>query len=240
MNAPIRRPTLPAKVSTPSARTVPDMLRKVDALGNYLTTLSGYLEAYLSNVAYQINSQVQSYGAPIAAAASISPTNPIHHITGTGTISTIVVGPEFTGPLFLLADAAFSWTTGGNIALAGTATADTCVIFVYDGTEWFPVAGAGGGSGPGSTTFVTVTTTYSVAAGVEVVRANPSGGAFTVTLPAAAANSGRVIEVKNIDTTNSVTLDGNAAETIDGSPTQAISPLNALRVLCNGTSWDII
>jgi hypothetical protein len=59
------------------------------------------------------------------------------------------------------------------------------------------------------------------------VLVNATGGAVTVVLPAAANNTGRDIDVKKTDSSaNAVTVDGNGAETIDGSATKVISTQN--------------
>jgi hypothetical protein len=56
----------------------------------------------------------------------------------------------------------------------------------------------------------------------ELVKCDPSGGAFTVTLPTAVGHDGKQIAFVNMTTsTNEVTLDGNASETINGSTTLA-------------------
>lgn len=63
-----------------------------------------------------------------------------------------------------------------------------------------------------------------------------------VNLPAASASSGRIYNIKKTDSSaNTVTIDGNASETIDGALTQVISiQYNSLEIQCNGSSWFII
>lgn len=83
--------------------------------------------------------------------ASVQITSPIHHVTTTGTITTLTppVGNGvggFTGPVFLVADSVFFWSTSGNI---GTIQATTTQVgyaysFIYSKADgkWYPV-GAG-------------------------------------------------------------------------------------------------
>ena len=91
--------------------------------------------------AYNIRMTV---GAQLVAAATIAPTNLVHHITGATAVSTITVPPSLpaTGGCFtLIPDAAGSTTsTGGNIALATTTAASKQLILCYDpGTsKWYP------------------------------------------------------------------------------------------------------
>jgi hypothetical protein len=67
-------------------------------------------------------------------------------------------------------------------------------------------------------------------------------GPYTVTLPAAASNSGKVYYIKNISSTNvTITLDGNASETIDGSTTFDLRLYkHAVRIICDGSHWHVL
>jgi uncharacterized protein (TIGR02145 family) len=67
-------------------------------------------------------------------------------------------------------------------------------------------------------------------------------GPYTVTLPAAASNAGKVYYIKNISSTNvTITLDGNASETIDGSTTYGLGLYkHAVRIICDGSRWHIL
>lgn len=78
--------------------------------------------------------------------------------------------------------------------------------------------------------------------GASVLLANPSGGAITVNLPPAANYRGVVYLVKKTDSGgNTVTLDGDGAETIDGAATLVLSAAyEAKRIVSNGTAWFTI
>lgn len=107
-----------------------------------------------------------------------------------------------------------------------------------DGQVLTVVAGALAWATPASGTLTVTTQTgaYFVAAGIGVVLAN---GTFTVTLPAAASNSGRTINVKNIGT-GTITV-GSAGGTIDGSASITIAQrYNSMTVVSDGTNWFII
>ena len=67
-------------------------------------------------------------------------------------------------------------------------------------------------------------------------------GAYTVTLPAAASNSGKVYYIKNIDAEgDDITVDGNASETIDGNTTYILSAYKQnIRIICDGSNWHIL
>jgi hypothetical protein len=86
---------------------------------------------------------------------------------------------------------------------------------------------------------VAVNTTLDETNSVELVDA--SGGAITITLPAAANVTNRHYWIKKIDSSgNSVTVDGNGAETIDGSATAILSvQYDAIHIVCDGTGWHI-
>ena len=67
-------------------------------------------------------------------------------------------------------------------------------------------------------------------------------GAYTVTLPPAASNTGRVYSIKNIDSDcDDITIDGNSTETIDGSETYVLDSYNnVVRIISDGSNWFII
>ena len=73
------------------------------------------------------------------------------------------------------------------------------------------------------------------------VLCDASGGAFTVTLPAAASHTGRIYHIKKTDSSaNAVTTDGNASETIDGATTQVNSTqYNSISIVSDGSNWHI-
>lgn len=87
-----------------------------------------------------------------------------------------------------------------------------------------------------------VTTTYTVAADVYWVRANATGGAFTVTLPLAKDNWRRSIGVIKIDSSaNAVTIGRSGSDTINGATTQSLaSQYSVMEAISDGVSaWDI-
>jgi uncharacterized protein (TIGR02145 family) len=67
-------------------------------------------------------------------------------------------------------------------------------------------------------------------------------GPYTVTLPAAASNTGRVYYIKNIDTDgDDITVDGNGVETIDGSVTYILDcEKDVISIISDGSNWFII
>ena len=69
-----------------------------------------------------------------------------------------------------------------------------------------------------------------------------TGGAITMTLPAAALVPGRIYAFKRINSgANTVTVDGYGAETIDGAATHVLTPQwNNVLIMTNGVAWFIL
>ena len=67
-------------------------------------------------------------------------------------------------------------------------------------------------------------------------------GAYTVTLPAAASNTGKVYYIKNIDSDgDNINIDGNGSETINGATTYVLHSYNdGIRIVSDGTGWHVI
>jgi len=84
-------------------------------------------------------------------------------------------------------------------------------------------------------------TTYNAVAG-DVVLADATSGSFLVNLPPASSNINSRIDIKKIDSTvNTVTVDGNGSETIDGGLTAVLTvQWEAITLFCNGAAWFIL
>jgi hypothetical protein len=68
-----------------------------------------------------------------------------------------------------------------------------------------------------------------------------TSGSVTVTLPAAASSTDKILIFKKTVAANSLILDGNASETIDGATTKTSTGQYALMALaCDGTNWHVI
>lgn len=115
---------------------------------------------------------------------------------------------------------------------------DSSLTLIYDGGEsrWKIVGGAGSGGG---LELSNVSGTLNPAAKNTHYLTDSSGGAFTITLPA--GETGAIIrfsDATNSWDTNSVTLDGNGAETIDGDLTLECDVEGAwVQLMWNGTQW---
>lgn len=67
-----------------------------------------------------------------------------------------------------------------------------------------------------------------------------TSGTFTVTLPASSGRTGRILIIKNSGT-GTITVDGNASETIDGATTYSLATQYAtIQIVSDGTNWKII
>lgn len=107
--------------------------------------------------------------------------------------------------------------------------------------EWATIA-FGIDTGVPSLTSVTKSSTDTLSANDDLILCDSSGGAFTLTLPAAASNSGKVYYFKKTtDDVAAVTIDGNGSETIDGSTTTTINTyFEMLTIASDGTNWSIL
>lgn len=86
------------------------------------------------------------------------------------------------------------------------------------------------------------TSAYTAVEGVDhVIRCDPSGGTFTVTLPAT-HTAGTEFVIKNVtSSTNVITIDPADADTVDGAASITItSAYGVARVISDGTNWFTI
>jgi len=85
-----------------------------------------------------------SAAAPtVASATTIAPTTPIAFVSGTTAVVTITAPSPISaggGSIILIPTGVFTWTTAGNIALAGIAVVSKALTMTYDATttKWYP------------------------------------------------------------------------------------------------------
>lgn len=78
-------------------------------------------------------------GAVLASGTTIAPTNNVHHVSGTSTVSSITIPAGFIGGcITLIPDGVWTTTTGGNIAVASVAIVGKVLQECLDGTSWYP------------------------------------------------------------------------------------------------------
>ena len=85
-------------------------------------------------------------GAQLTAAATITPTSGLHHVTGATTIDNIATTNLLASSnpmLMIVADGGtITWSAAGNILKAGTVAQNNMQLFVYDSSaaKWIPAA----------------------------------------------------------------------------------------------------
>ncbi|NBU32876.1 MAG: hypothetical protein EBS36_06905 [Actinobacteria bacterium] len=88
-------------------------------------------------------SAVSAAAPTIASATTIAPTTPIVFVSGTTAVVNITAAAPIStggGTITLIPTGIFTWTTAGNIALAGTAVVSKALTMTYDvtTTKWYP------------------------------------------------------------------------------------------------------
>lgn len=108
------------------------------------------------------------------------------------------------------------------------------------GVVWLDTA-ATGTAGMGVVSVATVTNDITLTTSHTKVRCDTTANPIVVTLPATSANVGRLYKIKNIGSSgNSVTVDGNANETIDGGLTAVlVARYESITIISDGSNWDI-
>jgi len=101
---------------------------------------------------------------------------------------------------------------------------------------------SGGGGGGASILNETVTTDTKISTSSQIILADASGGAITVTLPVASHVARKEFHIKKIDTSAySVTIAAAGSDTIDGDTSYVINyPYNSRRFYSDGSNWFII
>jgi len=146
---------------------------------------------------------------------------------GTGNVEDLT-GTQATALLDL-----FSSSVKGLVPASGGGTTN---FLRADGTWAAPPAGGGAYS------VITVTTTHSETAtsGTKIIKADTSGGAFTINLPTAVGNTATII-IKKIAGSGALTVDGNGTQTIDGGTTAILNKVyESITLISDNSNWQIV
>jgi hypothetical protein len=92
---------------------------------------NNYNAQFFQNMIQAVNTNAQGNGPNIPSAATIHPTNFMHIVTGTATITTIVPPAGYNGLLALISLNGFVLATGGNISRAVSPPIGALVLAVY-------------------------------------------------------------------------------------------------------------
>lgn len=85
------------------------------------------------------------------------------------------------------------------------------------------------------------TTTYTATGDEAVILCSTAGGAWTLTLPAAASFTNKAFYIKKTTSdANALTIDGNGSETIDGATTYLLrSQYECVMIVSDGSNWYV-
>lgn len=89
------------------------------------------------------------------------------------------------------------------------------------------------------TVYTGVSANTTLNAAHDVVTVSASGGSRTITLPTAVGVQGKVYTIKKTDSSaNTITIDGNGTETIDGNLTFILyKQYEAINIISDGSNW---
>lgn len=82
---------------------------------------------------------------------------------------------------------------------------------------------------------------YTATAADCVISGDATSASFTITLPTAVGITGRIYQIKKINSANTVTIDGNGAETIDGATTKDLTTQwSSYTLVSDGANWLVL
>ena len=136
-------------LTTPSSANLRTALTDETGTGSAVFATSPTLTTPVIGVATGTSLVLSSFNAvsaaapTVASATTIAPTTPIAFVSGTTAVVTITAPSPISaggGSIILIPTGVFTWTTAGNIALAGTAVVSKALTMTYDATttKWYP------------------------------------------------------------------------------------------------------
>lgn len=105
------------------------------------------------------------------------------------------------------------------------------------------ITSAGALTNPMNLPVVTKTADYPIVTGDKgkLFELDANAGDLTITLIAASGKDGFFLAFKAKDISNTITIDGNGAETIDGVASFTLSTVDeAVVIVCDGSTWHVV
>lgn len=131
--------------------------------------------------------------------------------------------------------------TGTKADLVLTDEATLILIYDIDESRWTVIGGTGATSSNNLNT-VTRTTSYTPPLSVDLILCNTTSAGFTVTLPTASGNTGKVFTIENTGTAgNTLTVDTTSSQTINGALTFLMdTQYDSVKVVSDGSNWLVL
>jgi hypothetical protein len=173
--------------------------------------------------------------------------NQVLKIAAVSGSSVSVTFADVTGTGDAVLAATQTWT-GGNTVAAQVTISSNVVLSNGQGSAGQCFQSQGGSApswgacgGGGNPDVKTKTANYTLTTSDAVILGDATSGSFTLILPTAVGNSGKTFYIKKIDASaNTVTIDGNGLETIDGDIVQEIEYQNtAVTLISDGSNWYV-
>lgn len=111
---------------------------------------------------------------------------------------------------------------------------------IFEGLIWLDEDEDGNLGAGYHDSLTTKTGAYTATTSDTVILCDTSSGGFTITLPTAVGNERKRFYIKKIDVANTLTVDADGSETIDGETTASIVGLNSIQIVSDGTEWWIL
>lgn len=163
--------------------------------------------------------------------------------TGTWSATTIALNKGGTGQTTKAAafDALSPMSASGDIIYGGASGTGTRLAKGSDGNVLTLASGVPTWAAPtgGSAGAVTSkTSNYTATSSDGTIIVDPTSGNFTITLPAAASNTGLVYHIQKKVAANLVVIDPNSSETVCGQATiELVRNQDAVDIQSDGTNW---
>lgn len=198
--APLASPTFTGVVTAPAI--VGDLTGNVT--GNLTGAVTGNADTATALASNPSDCSANNFATAIAASGNLTCAQPLF----TDISGTLSINKGGTGQT--TAQAAID-------ALLPTQTGNSGEFLTTDGTN--AIWASPSGSALAVVTKAVGDSPYTVSSSDDYILCNTAGGDVTLTLPAAASNTGKTWYIKKTSASNKCVLDGNSSETIDGDAT---------------------
>ncbi len=138
-----------------------------------------------------------------------------------------------------VSDSASKVIINGAAEWTGLASSTQSNVLYYNSSTG-AITYASAPTGGYSVASISTTHTETATSGTKILKADTTGGAFTITLPTAVGNTATII-IKKVAGSATLTIDGAGTETIDGGATASIVEVyESVTLISDNSNWQIV
>jgi hypothetical protein len=218
--------------------TANDLLKTVYASSDYGLKLDFANDDYYLGNPFS-NAALYIQGIELFAYESVNGANGFSVVPSQGKVQLGDYNYNINGTRIVVDDSLSKISFVGTAEWTGLSSSTQSNVLYYNSSTGAITYGAAPTSGY-SVSSISTTHTETATSGTKILKADTTGGAFTINLPTAVSNTATII-IKKTAGSGALTVDANSTETIDGGLTAVLNTVGeSITLISDNSNWQIV